>query len=573
MPILDWIGKKQVINHDKEVPFRLLKRVHSLSVGESENLIIKGDNLEALKALLPYYYNKVKCIYIDPPYNKGNENWIYNDKVNSPEIKKWLQNVVDKEDLSRHDKWLCMMYPRLKLLRELLADDGVIFISIDENEEHYLRAIMDEIFGYDNFIEKIIWNKRIPKNDKGIGNIHEYIILYTKNSEYKHKFMTPKEGIDEVYKFVAKLKSRKTPIDNSELELKKFYERKGYDRGITLYCNLDNEYRIWGKVNVSWPNAKNGPRYNIFHPKTKKPTKVPDNGWRWKEETFQELVDYNNYIERYDGSFVCGRIWFAKDENTQPSYIQYLDNVEDFLFRSIQSIKSSGGMELDEILPNNNFPHPKTYKLLKRLISSVEGDVKGDDFIILDSFAGSGTTAHAVLELNKEDGGNRKFILVEMEDEIARKVTAERVKRVIKGYTYKSSKGEDIRVEGLAPDRDIQGGFQFMNLDTELFDAHGLINDDITYIDLARYIFFSETKLDLKEKAMKDYFIGERNGTEYYLIYKQGKENILNEKTASKVKKGEKEKIVYADNCTLDSDTLAELNIIFKQIPYEVRGF
>lgn len=569
MPILDWIGKKQVINHDKEVPFRLLKRVQSLSVVESENLIIKGDNLEALKALLPYYYNKVKCIYIDPPYNKGNENWIYNDKVNSPEIKKWLGKVVgsEGEDLSRHDKWLCMMYPRLKLLRELLADKGVIFISIDENEEHYLRAIMDEIFGYDNFIEKIIWNKRIPKNDKGIGNIHEYIILYTKNSEYKHKFMMPKGGIDEVYEFVAKLKFRKTPIDKSELELKKFYERKGYDRGITLYCNLDNEYRIWGKINVSWPNAKNGPRYNVLHPKTKKPTKVPDNGWRWKEETFQELVDYNNYIERYDGSFVCGRIWFAKDENTQPSYIQYLDNVKDFLFRSIQSIKSSGGMELDEILPNNNFPHPKTHNLLKRLLSSVEGDVKGDDFIILDSFAGSGTTAHAVLELNKEDGGNRKFILVEMEDEIARKVAAERVKRVVKGYTYKNSKGDDIKVEGLG------GGFQFMNLDTELFDAHGLINDNIDYIDLARYIFFSETKLDLKESAMKNFLIGERNGTEYYLIYKEGKENILNEKAASKLKKTDKEKIVYADNCMLDSDTLAELRIVFKQIPYEVRGF
>lgn len=196
-----------------------------------------------------------------------------------------------------------------------------------------------------------------------------------------------------------------------------------------------------------------------------------------------------------------------------------------------------------------------------------------------------------------------------MEDDIARKVTAERVKRVIKGYTYKNNKGEDVKVEGPAPDRsirgqdpdrlvpacskqgDIQVGFQFMNLDTELFDAHGLINDNIDYTDLARYIFFSETKLDLKEKAMKDYFIGERNGTEYYLIYKQGKENILNEKTASKLKgpapasfkqgpvlKGfnsgtDKEKIVYADNCTLDSDTLAEQKITFKQIPYEVRGF
>jgi len=183
------------------------------------------------------------------------------------------------------------------------------------------------------------------------------------------------------------------------------------------------------------------------------------------------------------------------------------------------------------------------------------------------SFAGSGTTAHAVLELNKEDGGNRKFILVEMENEIARKVTAERVKRVIKGYTYKNNKGEGIKVKGLG------GGFQFMNLDTELFDAHRLINDDITYTDLARYIFFYETKRDLKEKAMKDYFIGENNRTEYYLVYKQGKENILNEKVIAKLKKTDKQKVVYADNCTLDEEMLNERKIIFKQIPYEVRGF
>ncbi len=163
MPVLDWIGKKQVINHDKEVPFRLLKRVDSLSVAKSENLIIKGDNLEALKALLPYYYNKVKCIYIYPPYNTGNEDWIYNDKVNSPEIKRWLGKVVgsEGEDLSRHDKWLCMMYPRLKLLRELLKNDGVIFVSIDDDEQHHLRMMLNEIFGAENFVTNIIWQQCI----------------------------------------------------------------------------------------------------------------------------------------------------------------------------------------------------------------------------------------------------------------------------------------------------------------------------------------------------------------------------------------------------------------------------
>src|SRR3989344_1617640 len=163
MPTLNWIGKEAVVNHDKEVPFRLLKKVKSASVGEnSQNLIIHGDNLEALKALMPYYQGKIKCIYIDPPYNTGNEGWVYNDKVNSPKIKKWLGRVVGREaeDLCRHDKWLCMMYPRLKLLRDLLSEDGVIFVSIDDNEHCNLKQLMDEIFDFKNRIDRglIIWN-------------------------------------------------------------------------------------------------------------------------------------------------------------------------------------------------------------------------------------------------------------------------------------------------------------------------------------------------------------------------------------------------------------------------------
>jgi len=314
MPTLNWIGKEAVVNHDKEVPFRLLKKVKSASVGEnSQNLIIHGDNLEALKALMPYYQGKIKCIYIDPPYNTGKDEWVYNDRVNSPKIKKWLGKVVggESDDLCRHDKWLCMMMPRLKLLKELLNDRGVIFISIDENEEHHLRNLCDEIFGADNFIEKIIWNKRIPKNDKGIGNIHEYILVYVKDKLIRHEFKMPKEGVDDVYEFVEKLKKKKIPIADAEKELKRFYNKKGYDRGITLYCNLDDNYRIWGKINVSWPNAKDGPRYDVLHPKTKKPSRVPDNGWRYKKETFEKYLDYNNMVERYDHSFVCGQIWVA----------------------------------------------------------------------------------------------------------------------------------------------------------------------------------------------------------------------------------------------------------------------
>ena len=159
MPTLNWIGKDKVINHHQDVPFRVLEHQYAYGAPESGNMIIKGDNLHALKALLPQYEGRVKCIYIDPPYNTGNESWVYNDNVNDPKIRKWLGEVVGREgeDLSRHDKWLCMMYPRLKLLQRLLADDGAIFISIDDNEQANLRLICDEIFGSNNFLANISW--------------------------------------------------------------------------------------------------------------------------------------------------------------------------------------------------------------------------------------------------------------------------------------------------------------------------------------------------------------------------------------------------------------------------------
>lgn len=289
MPTLNWIGKDKVVSHHQDVPYRVLEHKYGFTSEKGEqtettnsgNKIIHGDNLEALKSLLPEYEGKIKCIYIDPPYNTGNENWVYNDNVNHPKIKKWLGEVVGKdgEDLSRHDKWLCMMYPRLKLLHKLLADDGAIFISIDENEISNLKLMMDEIFGVGNFIEQLVWNKRVPKNDKFIGNIHEYILLFVKNKNKEHRFIQRKEGIPEINELLSNLKRKKTPIHKAEEEIKKLYKKNAYDRGITLYNSLDENYKLWGKINVSWPNGQTfGPRYDVLHPKTKKPCKVPDRG-------------------------------------------------------------------------------------------------------------------------------------------------------------------------------------------------------------------------------------------------------------------------------------------------------
>lgn len=401
--------------------------------GEAPNhILIEGDNLHALTALTFTHEGKIDVIYIDPPYNTGNKDFKYND------------SFVDKEDSYRHSKWLSFMDKRLRIAKRLLSNKGVIFISIDENESHNLRLLLDEIFGEANFVEQLVWNKRIPKNDKGIGNIHEFVLLYAKAYTSEHLFTQKKDGIEDVNEFVDSLKRKKVPIPLAEKELKKFYQKNDYDRGITLYNSLNNNYQVWGKINVSWPNAKTqGPRYDVLHPETLKPAKVPDRGWRFTRSTFDELLDYNNVISHHDGSFICGKIWFAKDEKTQPSTIKYLSDVNEFLLRSIISTKSDGSNELIDIQGTNKFDYPKPIDLIERLINSTNKS----DITILDFFAGSGTTLHATMQLNAEDGGKRQCILVtNNENNICEEVTYERNKRVIQGYT--NNKG--VEVAGLS---------------------------------------------------------------------------------------------------------------------------
>ncbi|MCO6556596.1 MAG: hypothetical protein J6577_05130 [Gilliamella sp.] len=398
-------------------------REESVDFDNTENLYIEGDNLEVLKLLQETYLGKVKMIYIDPPYNTGND-FVYEDDFaqNSSE---YLENsgqfddegnrlVKNTETNGRfHTDWLNMIYPRLKLARDLLTDDGVIFISIDDNEVDNLKKICDEVFGETNFVDSITWNTRVPKNDnKGLGNIHQYILVYVKQAQKNRQFMMLKDGLDEVFDLCKKLKKQGVSIPQAEEELKKMYNRKGYDRGITLYNALDDNYQPWGKINMSWPNSDTfGPTYDILHPVTKKTTKKPDRGWRWNKTTFDSHLNYSNIFQRHDGSFICGDIWFAKDENTQPSSIKYLKDVGKMLLRTIISIKSNGGVELENIFAGKSFfSNPKPVSLLKLLLASLEEN----DGFFLDFFSGSATTAHAVMQLNAEDGGNRKFIMVQL---------------------------------------------------------------------------------------------------------------------------------------------------------------
>lgn len=314
-----WPGKTDAIRQSQTVSTATLRPCVEKSRGrdgedgsfDSDNIYIEGDNLEVLKLLQRGYHGKVKMIYIDPPYNTG-KDFVYKDKfgdtIENYKKQAGLTNQANADTSGRfHSDWCSMMYPRLKLARELLSEDGILFVSIDDIEERNLRNIADEVFGETNFIGTIVWNKRVPKNDnKGLGNIHEYVIAYSR-CPVDRQLLMKKDGIDDVYAFLEQLRIHHVPIPEAEKRLKAFYSERQYDRGITLYNCLDENYRPWGKINMSWPNANTfGPRYDVLHPETKRPVKVPDRGWRWKQDTLNEQLSLGPVIKRYDGSYVVG---------------------------------------------------------------------------------------------------------------------------------------------------------------------------------------------------------------------------------------------------------------------------
>ncbi len=431
---LDWPGKREALALANAPIAKTLRPViaESENFDATQNLFIEGDNLEVLKLLQTTYLGKIKLIYIDPPYNTGSD-LIYEDDfsefgndflIKSNQSDTYGNKLVaNSESNGRfHSDWLSMMYARLKIARNLLRDDGAIFISIANDEFHNLRKICDEVFGENNFVECITWNKRIPKNDKGVGNIHDFILVYVKNDDVRHEFYMRKDGLEDIDDLLTSLRRRQVPIPDAEKEIKKLYRKQGYDRGITLYNSLDKDYRLWGKINMSWPNANTfGPRYEVLHPITGEAVKIPDRGWRWKEDTFNAAAQrvngqYVSVEKLHDGSVRCGKIWFSKDSNQQPSSITYLDEVNQFLLRSILSFKSDGGMEVEGLFGGKSyFSYPKPTSLMRTLLSSKTVE---DEDIILDFFAGSCSTAHAVMQMSSEDKIRRRFIMVQIPEEI-----------------------------------------------------------------------------------------------------------------------------------------------------------
>lgn len=442
---------------------------------DSENVYIEGDNLDALKLLQETYLGKVKLIYIDPPYNTGSD-FVYRDSFNIDQDEYEGNSGQTDEDGNQlvqnlesngrfHTDWLNMIYPRLKIAKDLLSNDGAVFISIDNCEFENLTKICNEVFGAGNFVDCITWNTRVPKNDnKGLGNIHQYILVYVKDKDANRQFTMQKDGIEDVFALCEDLKRRKVPIPKAEKELKAFYKKNNYDRGITLYNSLDNNYQPWGKINMSWPNSDTfGPIYDVLHPATHKPTKKPDRGWRWNLQTFESHLDYGHTVKRYDGSYVCGDIWFAKDENTQPSSIKYLCDVGKMLLRTVVSLKSDGGMEVEKLFGGKSiFSNPKPTALIQLLINALEEK----DEIIFDFFSGSATTAHAAMRLNAEDGGRRKFILVQLPE-----ITDEKSEAYKAGYKTICEIGEErIRRAGKEVKEetgaDIDYGFRCFKVDS-----------------------------------------------------------------------------------------------------------
>ena len=412
MTELNFKGKEFVYNHHLAVPFRPLVPHEDKGIGPvalDGNLVIHGDNLHALKSLLPLYAGKVDCIFIDPPYNTGNEGWCYNDNVNAPMIKEWLDsNPVGIEDGLRHDKWCAMMWSRLRLLHELLSDEGSIWITLDDNEMHRAREVLDEIFGEENFVAVCIWHKMdSPKNTAEFLSVdHDYVLVYAKRIEEFEVNLLPRS--DE-------MKAR--------------------------YKNPDNDPRgPWLLSDLAARNEYSAGRYPITTPSGKViPGPPPGSYWRVSREKFDELD-------------ADGRIWWGESGVNRPGIKRFLSQVRDGVVpqtiwpwaevgstrHSKQNLSRLMGMKSGE----DTFITPKPVKLIERVL----GIASNKDSIVLDSFAGSGTTAHAVLAANKRDSGNRRFILIEMED-YADRLTAERIRRVINGYNFQGTQKTELMRE------------------------------------------------------------------------------------------------------------------------------
>lgn len=396
MTELSFKGKEFVYNHHLSVPYRPLVMHADKGIGGPSldgNLIIHGDNLHALKALLPLYAGKVDCIFIDPPYNTGNEGWCYNDNVNAPMIREWLNaNPIGIEDGLRHDKWCAMMWPRLRLLYELLAEEGSFWMTLDDNEVHRAKLVLEEIFGEGTFVANVVWQKRTsPESRVALGSAHDNLLVYSKRPGF--------------YRF-NKLRLSDDQAQN--------------------FSNPDEDPRgPWVSTDLTAQGYRPNQMYQIATPGGESYFPPAGRCWSLTEPEFIRLRD-------------SGQIWFGTKQNARPRVKTYLTDSEGvsawtWWKNSEVGDNQSAKKEIIRLMgSDDNFEYPKPTSLISRVLDIATHS----ESVVLDSFAGSGSTAHAVIEANKRDNGNRRFVLVEMEG-YADRLTAERVRRVIDGYAFK----------------------------------------------------------------------------------------------------------------------------------------
>jgi adenine-specific DNA-methyltransferase len=578
MPTLQFKGKNIIWNHHLSVPYHSLEEIEDLSFqpekGEG-NLIVEGDNLIALKALLPQFGGSIKCIYIDPPYNTQKQTWVYSDNVNSPMIKEWFGKTVDKDDLTRHDKWLCMMIPRLKSLWELLAVDGLLFISIDDHEYHNLKNACDDCFGSNAYLTTLIWNTEGHTDNQYQFKVnHEYILVYIKDEDqidnsvgYVVDPNTREES--NLWKGFAENSITKNGSGNppSEIKLKAGFPVRSSETK-TLESNKPNSQFFEEIKSVGYITRSMTKAHNVKYP-----------------IRFDEMVFKNNRLEKacivYSGWANANKLKKFNENGFKPieekdgkvsfflseNGVIYYHKERDKARHIVSVLRDMGTTEqmkyyLEQL--GLDFDYPKPIDLIKYVLK-IGGD---ENAIVLDSFAGSGTTMQAAMDLNKEDGGDRQCILVQMteatsndpEKNVCRDITRERIVKSISKEKY-------------------QSGFKYLRVGSPI-DPETMLDGDLpTYQQFAEYVYYLATGGHLADKTKVDaskYFVGMEGGQAVYLIYEQDMDKLtrlaLTLQIAESIVKHSpgKRRVVFAPSCFLDEEYMTAMQIEFVSVPYNL---
>jgi adenine-specific DNA-methyltransferase len=506
VPILDWMSRKEDVVAAARVPYRMLEAVPGLDGGDADhaNMLIQGDNLEALKSLLPFYAGQVKCIYIDPPYNTRSAFEHYDDNL-------------------EHAQWLAMIYPRLVLLRELLAEDGSIWVNIDDNEGHYLKVVMDEVFGRRNFFGNVVWQHSVQgKNDaKTISLHHNHLLVFAKTDRVLRNLIPRAEHHN------------------------------------LNYGNADNDPKgPWRSGDVRSPNLRENLKFEVITP-SGNVIPPPEKGWRWAKSTFDEKVADGEITFLNNETRVLRKIYLADQLGRVPESIWFGDDVG-------TTREASAELRLTLADVASQFPTPKPERLIERVIHIATNP--GD--LVLDSFLGSGTTAAVAHKMG------RRWIGIEMGDH-AETHCKPRLDKVIAGEQG-----------GISASTGWQGGggYRYYRLGPPAFDATGRIEPDIGFAALAAHIWWAETGHPAGQlEGERSPILGVHEGVAYALLYN----GILGDRSVSggnvltapllarlqsELPDHDGRWVIYGEACRLSPARLAAAGVIFKQTPYDVKA-